>query len=131
LAGIAISVLLAGALVPAAVSRVRDERKDLFHERGRTRQINRLNAVIARLGGVAAIRACGQPTTEVGYQSVMAFAMGMNVGKVGYNPKRNIKAGRPLVLFEPPANGWVVRPVHTSAAKLAQCRGMRTRTSLK
>jgi hypothetical protein len=130
LAGVAISLLLVGGLVPAAVSRVRDERKDLFHERARTRQIHRLQGVIPQLGGVAAIRFCGQPTTEVGFQSILAWEMGLNVGKVGYRVKRNIQFGRPIVVFEPPGYGWQVRPVHTRRSKLARCHGMRAQTPL-
>jgi hypothetical protein len=130
LAAIGLVVLFLGSMVPAAVWDIRHERKDLFHERGRTRQIHRLQGVIAQLGGVAAIRACGQPVTEVGFQSILAWEMGLNVGKVGYRPKRNIKTGRPIVLFEPPGYGWQVRPVHTRRSQLAQCHGMRVSTPL-
>jgi hypothetical protein len=129
-AAIGIVVLLLGGMVPAAVSRVRHERKDLFHERGRTRAINRLPPLIAQLGGVAAIRACGQPVTEVGSQSILAWQMGMNVGHVGYKPRRAIKKGGPLVIFEPRGNGWQVRPVHTRPSQFAQCHSMRATTAL-
>jgi hypothetical protein len=69
--------------------------------------------------------------TEVGYQSVVAFETGLNVGTVGYVPHRAIRAGHPIVLFEPPGYGWHVRAIHTLLSKRAQCAGMHTSTSVK
>jgi hypothetical protein len=129
--GIVASLALVGTMIPAAVARVKDERKDLYHERGRTRQINRLPVVIGRLGGPAAIRFCGQPTTEVGFQSILAWQMGMNVGSVGFKIDRNIRRGFPIVVFAPPSYGWRVRPVHTAAARRARCHPLHTATSLR
>jgi hypothetical protein len=128
LAGVLLSLALVGTSIPGAVARVRDERKDLYHERGRTRQIDRLGAVIGRLGGPAKITACGQPVTEVAFQSVLAFELGLNVGHVGYHPQRNIRIGRPIVLFEPVGFGWRIHAVHTSPGKHALCVHMRAAT---
>jgi hypothetical protein len=129
--GIVVSLALVGTMIPAAVARVKDERKDLYHERGRTRQIDRLAVVIGRLGGPSAIRFCGQPTTEVGFQSVLAWQMGMNVGKVGFRIGRNIQRGFPIVAFSPPGFGWRVRPVHTLPARRARCHSMHAATLIR
>jgi len=47
--------LLVLALVPGAIARVRKEHKDLYHERLRTTQIDRLQSTINSLGGYKAV----------------------------------------------------------------------------
>ena len=51
-----------------------------------TTRIERLQAVIGRDGGASRILACGQPVSLVGYQSTLAYYVGLNVGNVGYRP---------------------------------------------
>jgi hypothetical protein len=130
-AAIVVVAVLSVALVPAAVSRVRDERKDLGHERARTRQINRLGPLVARLGGVSHILYCGTPATEVAFQSIIAWTMGMNVGPVDYMPHQRKKVYQSIVLFEPARHGWAVRPSHTVLAKVPACRGLRAKTRIR
>jgi hypothetical protein len=130
LAGIALVAGFVGTLAPAAVSRVRAERADIALYRDRTRQIDRLEAAIRRLGGPRRVRQCGQPVTSVGLQSVVAWELEMNVGNVGFHPGRSIRAGTPIVLFLPREHGWKIRPVHTLPGELAACAGMRTDTEL-
>ena len=127
-AGIAIVTLIALALVPSALTRLRAEHKDLYHERARTRQINRLAGVIARIGGPAAVTACGQPASELSFQSVLAWTTNLNVGGVGYHPARDIHRRRAVVEFRPVGNGWHVHPYHTRPGMHAQCRRLIART---
>ena len=77
--------------------------------------------MIRREGGPARIRACGQPVTEVGWQSTLAWETELNVGNVGYNPGRAIDKGNPIVLFKPHQLGWQVRPIHTLASNRVAC----------
>jgi hypothetical protein len=128
LAGVVLSLVFIGTMVPAAVARLHDEHRDLVHERGRTRQINRLGVVIGRLGGPARISACGQPVTDVAFQSVLAFELGLNVGHVGYHPQRKIRQHQPIVLFEPVGFGWRIRAYHTLPGNRALCAHMRAAT---
>ena len=130
-APIVVVAALSGALVPAAVSRVRDERKDLHHERARTRQINRLGPLVARLGGASHILYCGTPATEVAFQSIVAWTFNMNVGPVDYMPHLRQRHYKPIVLFEPALHGWAVRPSHTLLSKVPACRGLRAKTRLR
>ena len=58
------------------------------------------------------MRACGQPVTLVGLQSTLAWALGLNVGNVGFKPGKEISSGKPIVLFRPHGLGWQVRPIH-------------------
>ena len=49
-AGIPVVAVLVAALVPGAVARIRDEHRDLRHERARTHQIALLQTTTKRLG---------------------------------------------------------------------------------
>jgi hypothetical protein len=128
--GAALVLALVAGLAPAAVSRIRGEHKDLFRERGRTRQIDRLAPVIARLGGIAAIRACGQPATEIEFQSIVAWTIGTNVGKVGYYPTAVRRRPHTQVLFRSAYHGWSVRPLHVTSSHRAACARMRAHTAV-
>jgi hypothetical protein len=118
-------VALVGAvfliLVPAALSRLHDERLDLRHERGRTKVINMLQTAIGRFGGYKHIVYCGEPVTNVEYASILAWDTKLNVGSVGYLPMREIRKGYPIVLFTQLPNGWLAVPIHTPRSRVAAC----------
>lgn len=125
-AGIAVVVLLAATLLPGAIARLRAERRDLSHERGRSHQISLMTATINVLGGYRHIRNCGHPVTEVEYVSAMAWSMRLDVGFVGHQPRYERRRKYPIVVFEPvTSGGWTVRPWHTRRRQLARCRGLR------
>jgi hypothetical protein len=124
-AALAVLVLI-GALVPTGVKRGRAARAEIVKRHHEAIKIDRLQKVIDRLGGPARIKACGQPVTLVGYQSTLAWMIGLNVGNVGFHIGKAIDKGEPIVAFKPHLQGWQVRPYHTSA----RCtREMRTDTS--
>ena len=89
------------------------------------RQIGRLDSVIADVGGPSRILACGAPVTKVSWQSILAWEMNRNVSQVGWNPRAEIRRGKPIVLFEPRWAGWVVRPVNVPRNRRAACAGLR------
>jgi hypothetical protein len=124
--GVAIVAVLSLILVPAAISRLRAEHKDLFHERGRTQVINMLQGAISHFGGYQHIRDCGEPVTTVEYVSVLAYDTKLNVGQVGYILGREIRHGYPLVNFIPTSSvrGWALQPIHTATSKVASCKGL-------
>jgi hypothetical protein len=128
--GVPVVAVLVGTLVPGAVARVRSERRDLRHERGRTHQITLLATTTRLLGGSRHIRNCGQPVTDVGYVSAMAWLYHTNVGSVGglQQHVEKIELRNPLlpkVLFTPLTHGgWGVSPVHTHPWQLAHCRSL-------
>jgi hypothetical protein len=126
-AGILLPVVLVGALIPAAASRVRIERKDLTHERARTRQINRLHSVISQLGGTARIMRCGQPQIPTEFQSILAWNLGVNVGVLYYNASPSKSTNAPAVLFEPHGVGWRVHATHVTGS----CAQLSARTALR
>jgi hypothetical protein len=130
-AGIPIVVVLVGALVPGAVARVRTEHQDLRHERARTHQITLLQSATTALGGSHHVGDCGQPVTDVGYMSALAWLYHRDVGSVG-GLQQHVMAAElrnpslPKVLFNPlPQGGWAVQPWHTRPSQVAACRGLR------
>jgi hypothetical protein len=123
----AVAVLAFGAaMVPAAVSAVRWERKDLKHERARERQIANFSGLVTKLGGPLAIRRCGQPTSLVEYQSIIAWYENMSVGFVGFDPARVTAAGKPAVFFNPHGTGWHIGLIHPNPALKASCERLVT-----
>jgi hypothetical protein len=121
-AGIPLVVLLVAVMVPRAISQARAEHKDIYHERGRTEQINKLGSFLAALGGPQAILACGQPVMNVEYVSVLGWYMHRNTGKIGYRPEFELtRKHNPIVMFTPLPNGWLLKPYRTAPSKVSAC----------
>jgi hypothetical protein len=118
-------LVFAATMVPAARSRLRIEHRDLTHERARAIEINRLSTVVNRLGGASRILACGQPNMPIGYQSVLAWYMGVKIGELYVAPGFQRKHPHPLVDFFPLSNGWKVRPSYVTAATASRCDRLR------
>ena len=59
------------------------------------KQIDRLRRLIAVDDGGPDARssACGQPASLLGSQSTLAWAVGLNVGNVGYHPAERSTSG--------------------------------------
>ncbi len=121
--GAAIVAVIVLGLVPPALSAARAEHRDLREQRKRTAEINDLPGVIARFGGAARLRACGEPMTRLEYQTLLAYTLGVNVSQVGFKYSESIAHGNPLVLFtpQPTGVGWVVQGVHQTAPS---CRSL-------
>ena len=120
-AGVPIVAALVGSLVPAAIARVRAEHADLRHERIRTHEIVMLKTLVDELGGYQRIRSCGEPVTNVGFASILAYYTKLNIGDVGYLPNRELQAGYPIVLFTLLDDGWQVRTYHQRPDQRARC----------
>ena len=114
--GIALVAILAVALVPPAIARLREEHRDLVHERARTKEINLLAGAVNAYGGYKHLLACGHPVTAVGYVSILAWYSHLNVGKVGHRPQYELRQKYPIVLFTELHNGWAMTPYRTPAS---------------
>jgi hypothetical protein len=129
-AGAVAAAILVVAMLPGAVSRARTEHQDLRHERARTHQISTLQSATLRLGGAAHILRCGQPVTDVGYVSSLAWLYHEDVGSIGGLQQGVEKAelrnpAIPKVLFKPiSSGGWNVEPWHTRPSQVARCSGL-------
>jgi hypothetical protein len=125
-AGPAIAAALVVALLPYARIRYEQEHDDLTAQRVRTSEINALETTIDRIGGTALIRACGEPSVDVPWVSMLAYFLHMDVGYVGFQPKFDIVHERePLVVFTAIPYGWEVRTFRTPHADRAECRPLR------
>jgi hypothetical protein len=121
-AGAALVVVIVAALVPTAVSRARDEHRDIRGQRTRTAQIGKLTSVVASFGGAGRFKPCGEPLTRLEYQTILAWTLHVNVAAVGYKYGPAIASGRPIVLFTPFSHGgWHVQALHQ---RLASCRSL-------
>jgi hypothetical protein len=117
--------ILAGSMLPAARSRLHIERRDLTHERARAQEFGRLSTVVHRLGA-SRIMACGQPNIPIGYQSVLAWYMGVKIGALYYSANYERIHPHPIVNMYPLSNGWKVFPSHmVTAADVTRCHGLR------
>jgi hypothetical protein len=112
-------LVLVGTLVPHARIRGRLVHNGIVLGRTWARQIHRLHAVIAEEGGPKRILACGQPVTEVPYQSILAWELDRNVIDVGWDPRLWTALHVPIVLFEPQGAGWRVQALNPSGRQHA------------
>lgn len=110
-------LVLIGTLVPHARVRGRLVHNGILLGRTWARQIHRLHAVIARDGGAKRILACGQPVTEIPFQSILAWELDKNVIDVGWQPADWRTLGVPVVQFEPVGAGWQVRVINVSGPR--------------
>ncbi len=117
-------LVLIGTLAPQARVRGRLVHNGIVLGRTWARQIHRLHAVIAREGGARRLLACGQPVTEVPFQSILAWELDDNVIDVGWEPPVWRSLGVPVVLFEPVGAGWQIRLLNPSGPRGA--RAVRT-----
>jgi hypothetical protein len=115
---------LVAVLVPGAVGRVRAGRHDLRAERWRSTQIVRLQDAIREVGGYRHIRYCGRPVTYVGFVSILAFDMRLNVGFVGHKPKQDLRRHVPVILFTEGPDGWTLEPAHLKSDTRLSCDGL-------
>jgi hypothetical protein len=120
-AGIAVAAVLVVSMIPDAINEVRKEHKDIYHERMRTTEINKLSAAINALGGSSAIRRCGEPVVNVEYVSILAWYVHLNTGFVGHRPAFELRQKYPIVMFTPFPNGWGIKPYRSKPSLASTC----------
>ena len=124
LAPFAVVLALGLALIPTARSRARLTHGEIDDAHRAAAVLASLRGAIAR-DGAAAIEGCGVPVVRLQYQSELAWALGVNVGAVGWQRQTMVASGRPIVLFTPIGRRWSIRPVHTPTAIAAACDHLR------
>jgi hypothetical protein len=129
-AGPVLVLVLCVALTPTVRHRADDTRVALDNAHKHEKQVDRLRAVVAQIGGPSKVKSCGQPTSLLGFQSTLAWVVGLNVGNIGYRPGKAIGNGQDIVLFKPHEDGWQVRTYNLPAPKQSACGGLRTDTAM-
>jgi hypothetical protein len=121
LLGPALVLVLLATLVPAALDRERTWHAQISRARDDAKVIDGLSTVVARVGGGRRILRCGQAVSYNRLQSTVAWTIGVNVGKVGYNVAKSIARGDPIVVLTPQRQGWRVRPYNQTGVAAAAC----------
>jgi hypothetical protein len=81
-----------------------------------------LTEAVARVGGPAAVLACGPPAAKNQFQTQMAWTMGLNGNQVLFRPSFLIHHHTRMVLFTQfGANSWRVRAFNMPASIAARC----------
>jgi hypothetical protein len=129
-AGPLLVLVLLGALTPTVRHRADDTRVDLDDAHKHEKQVDRLRGVVARIGGADKVKSCGQPTSLLGFQSTLAWVVGLNVGDIGFRPGKAIDKGEEIVMFKPHEDGWQVRTYNLSGADKVRCGALATDTAM-
>ena len=129
-AGPLLVLVLLAALTPIVRNRARAARVDYDDARVHAKQVDRLRAVVAHIGGADKVKSCGQPTSLLGFQSTLAWVVGLNVGDIGYRPGKAIDKGEEIVMFKPHEDGWQVRTYNLSGADKVRCGALPTDTAM-
>jgi hypothetical protein len=120
---IAVLGIFGVSLIPAWHSRLDYERVDLAQQRARTHEIALLASVVNRFGG-AHILACGQPNIGIGWQSILAWDLGTNTGRLYFSSKYEKLHPHPIVNMYPHSYGWQFFPSDWPGAEPAACHGL-------
>ena len=101
------------------------ERNDLSQQRARTHEIAVLASVVNRLGG-AHILACGQPNIGIGWQSILAWDLGTNTGRLYFSSKyEKLHPQHTIVNMYPHSYGWQFFPSNwPGITEPAACHGL-------
>jgi hypothetical protein len=126
---IAVLGIFGVSLIPAWHSRLDYERVDLAQQRARTHEIALLASVVNRLGG-AHILACGQPNIGIGWQSILAWDLGTNTGRLYFSSKYEKRhPHHTIVNMYPHSYGWQFFPSNwPGTTEPVACQGLNYNT---
>ena len=128
-AGPLVVVGIIAAFVPFAHLRQFRVRAQLSAVRNFGVRVDHLTEAVRRAGGAKAVLACGEVAAKNQYQSQLAWATGLNVSGVYFNPPLLLAVHRRMVLFtEVGLNGWQVKPYNVPAPLAARCARSTTAT---
>lgn len=99
LLGIAALLVAAAATVWFAQFRVRSTAESVHIEQVRSSLDRSLQSAILAVGGPRRLLACGLPSANLGFQSVLGWDLNTAVGQVLFRPKRDAKLPDPVVLL--------------------------------
>jgi hypothetical protein len=97
--GLAALIVAATPTVWYAQFRIRSAVSSVHDEQVRSSLDRSLQTAIAAAGGRRRLLACGLPSAELGFQSVLGWDLHTAVGQVLFRPKRDAKLPDPIVLL--------------------------------
>lgn len=97
--GIAILLVAVAGTVWYAQFRVVDAVSSVRSEQARSSLDRRLGTAIAAAGGRRRLLACGFPSANLGFQSVLGWDLHRAVGQILFRPRRDVRLPDPVVLM--------------------------------
>jgi hypothetical protein len=97
--GVAALLVVAAPTVWFAQFRVQDAVDSVHSEQARSSLDRSLQRAIAAAGGRQRLLACGLPSANLGFQSVLGWDLHTAVGQVLFRPRRDAKLPDPVVLL--------------------------------
>jgi hypothetical protein len=125
--GLVALVLFAVALIPFVRDSVSGARVVLSNQRLNAAEEDGLTALLARSGGATRVLACGAPAGALGWQSALAWQLGLNVARVGYAPRSHYT--QPVTYFHRHGTSWTLSLLNPSPALASRCAGLNGLTS--
>jgi hypothetical protein len=123
LAGAVAVLALLVALVPFAHRSVNGARAVISNQALNTAELDGLDALMAKTGGPGRVLACGAPVTSLGWQSGLAWQLGLDVAAVGFAPVPDYQT-QPIVSFKRTASTWTIQLHNTPASLAARCASL-------
>jgi hypothetical protein len=121
IAGPLVVLVLLLALAPDAHDRGFRWKDGADHARAEGVVNRNLSRAVTLAGGARAILACGPVAALNSHQSQLAWAMGINVANVFYNPPLLKRIHKRMVLFTQQGDGWRVRAYNVPAPLAGRC----------
>lgn len=119
--GLTAVVLFAVALIPFARDSVDGGRGVIENQKLNAAEETGLDRLMARTGGASRVLACGAPAGALGWQSALAWQLGLNVARVGYAPESHYRS-QPVTFFSRQGTRWQISLLNTPTSLQARCR---------
>jgi hypothetical protein len=123
LLGLAAVLAFLAALVPFAHDSVNGARAVISNQKLNAAEIDGLNRLMAKTGGAQRVLSCGAPAAALGWQSGVAWELGLDVGDVGFSPKSDYRSS-PVVFFNRDGARWSISLLNPSAAARSRCSSL-------
>ncbi len=116
------------ASVPFARHSVDGARGVIENQKLNAGEADGLARLMARTGGARRVLDCGAPAGALGWQSSLAWHLGLNVASVGYAPRSHYTS-HPVAYFTRSGTHWSIRLLNTPAALQTRCAALNGLTS--
>jgi hypothetical protein len=120
--GIAAMIVFVIAVIPFARDSVNAVGPVVDNQKTNAAEFAGLNRLFAKTTP-SAVLACGAPAGALGWQSGLAWELGLNVGAVGFSPKSHYRT-KPVAFFSRDGNHWTIDLLNTPASLQSRCSSL-------